>query len=106
MTLPAQIDLASQDGAYGQVYAAFAAGAVTVIADLIATIFCDCANPRRLVAVQHQAASRGCELRLVIPPGSPVHRTAELMDLDHVLPVFRTLREAAAAVSFPRLNAS
>ena len=102
VTLPAQIDLISQDRPYDLVHAALAGAAATVIADLTATTFCDCASLRRLVAIQHHAASRGRELRLVIPPDSPLHRTAELMDLDHLLPVFGNLREAAAAVPLPR----
>lgn len=105
VTLPVQVDRTSQHRAYGQVHAAFADGAeTTVIADLTATTSCDPYFLLRLVAVQRHAASRGGELRLVIPPGSPVRRVAEAMDLDHLLPVFRDLSEAATAVPLPRLD--
>jgi anti-anti-sigma regulatory factor len=102
--LPPQIDLTSQERAYDQLYAAFASGASVVVADFTATTFCDCSSLRRLVAVQHRAAARDARLLLAIPPGGLVHRVAKLIDLDHLLPVFRSVREALAAAPVPRLN--
>ncbi len=71
VALPAVIDLARQDRAYEQLYAAVADGASVVIADLTAATLCDCSSLRRLVAIQHLAAARGGQLRLAITPGSP-----------------------------------
>lgn len=92
--LPAEIDMASQEAAYGKLYAALAAGASVVIADFSATSFCDCSSLSRLLAVQHDAASRNARLLVVIPPGSPVGRLARLVSLDTRVPVYSSLREA------------
>src|SRR2546430_8744037 len=75
--LPAAIDLARQDRAYEQLYAAVADGASVVIADLTAATLCDCSSLRRLVAIQHLAAARGGQLRVAITPGSPVQHMAD-----------------------------
>jgi anti-anti-sigma factor len=105
VALPAVIDLAHQDRAYEQLYAAVADGASVVIADLTATALCDCSSLRRLVAIRHQAAARGGQLRLAITPGSPVHHMAQLMDLDHLLPIYPSVVQAAAAGPLPHSNA-
>jgi anti-anti-sigma factor len=97
VALPSQIDFTTQERAYDRLYAAFASGATVVIADLTGTAFCDCASLRHLVTVQHRAAARQAQLRLVIPPGGLVRRLATLMQLNHQLPVYLSLREAVAA---------
>lgn len=102
VALPAQIDLTSRERAYDQLYAAFTSGAAIVIADFTGTTFCDCSNLRHLVAIQDRAAARDAELRLVIRPGSPVQRVAELMDLGRLLPVYPPLGEAVAGGTLPR----
>jgi anti-anti-sigma factor len=99
--LAAEIDLTNNERACGQLTAAFAGGAAVVIADLTSTRFCDCASLRRLLAVQQRAASRGGQLRLVIPPGSPVRRLAGLTGLDQPLNIYRSVREATAWLSRP-----
>ena len=105
VALPAQIDVTSQDRAYDRLYAAFAAGATVVIADFTGTACCDCASLRHLLTVQHRAAAREAQLRLVIPPGGLMRRLAALMDLDQQLPVYSTLCEATAAGTLPGVNA-
>lgn len=97
--LPAEIDLTTQERAYDQLYAAFASGGSVVIADLSATTFCDCAAMRRLMMARRRAAAQHADLRLVIPPGSPVLRLAHLTELDRHVPVYPSLGEAAAAGS-------
>jgi anti-anti-sigma factor len=95
VTLPGQVDLTNAERAYDQLYAAFASGVPVVIADFSATSFCDCSSLRRLLAVQCRAAARGAQLRLAIPPGGPVHRLAQLLNLGRQLQVYPGLREAA-----------
>lgn len=101
VALPPQIDLTSQERAYDQLYTAFAFGATVVIADLTATTFCDCSSLRRLVAVERRAVARDAELRLVIPPGGPVRRLAQLMDLDHRVAIYPSVGHAAVAGKVP-----
>jgi anti-anti-sigma factor len=94
VALPDEIDLTNREVAYDQLYAAFAAGASVVIADLSGTSFCDCASLRRLVMVQNRAAAQNAQLRLVIRPGSAVHRLATLIGLDRQLPVYPSVPDA------------
>lgn len=88
ITLAAEIDLTNNERVCGQLDAAFASGADVVVADLTSTWFCDCASLRRLLAVQQRAASRGGQLRLVIPSGSQVRRLAGLTGLDQLLDIY------------------
>ena len=94
--LAAEIDLTNNERACARIDAAFAGGAAVVIADLTSTWFCDCASLRRLLTVQQRAASGGGQLRLVIPPGSPVRRVAGLTGLDGLLHIYPSVREASA----------
>lgn len=93
--LPAEIDLTNAEDVCGQLDTAFTSGAQVVIADFTGCTFCDCSSMRRLVGVQARAARRGCQLRLVIPPGNPVRRIAALIEVDRSLPVHPSAREAA-----------
>ena len=95
MRLPAEIDLTSRERAYDQLHAAFASGVAVVIADLSATTFCDCAAVRHLMTMSRRAAAQHAELRLVIPPGSPVLRLVQLMGLDLRVPVYPSAGAAA-----------
>jgi anti-anti-sigma regulatory factor len=97
VALCSQIDFTTQDRAYDRLYAAFASGATVVIADFSDTDFCDCGSLHHLVTVQHRAAARKAQLRVVIPPAGLIRRLAALMNLDRQLAVYPTLREAIAA---------
>lgn len=102
--LAGEIDLTNRQQAYDRLYAAFVSGAPIVIADLTGMTFCDCGSMRRLLAVQQRAAARGGQLRLVIPPASPVRRVADLTGLDHRLRIYSTVCEAAAWVPQPSVS--
>jgi stage II sporulation protein AA (anti-sigma F factor antagonist) len=97
VALPAEIDLANRDEVHDRLCAAFICGATIVVADLTATTFCDCASLRCLLTVQQRAAARGGQLLLAMPPGSPVRRLMNLLELDHRLPVYSSPGEAADA---------
>lgn len=94
---PGQIDLTCQDRAFDQVHAAVARGAAVVVADFTATTFCDCSSMRALLAIGDMAAARGVQLRLAIPPASPVRRLAGLLGGDGRVPVYPGVREAVTA---------
>jgi anti-anti-sigma regulatory factor len=94
--LAAEIDLTNYELAYDRLYTALVSGAAVVIADFTPTWFCDCASLRRLLAVQQQAAAQGRQLRLVIPPGSPVRRLADLLGLDGQPHIYASRCEASA----------
>jgi len=93
--LAGEIDLFNCDQVYDRLYAAFVSGATVVIADFTATSFCDCASLRRLLAVQRRAATQGTQFRLVIPPGNPVQRLAELLGVNGRLHIYPGLHEAS-----------
>lgn len=97
MALPAEIDLTNAEQAFAGLCAAFTSSASIVIADFTGTAFCDCSSLRRLLGVPHRAGARPGQLRLVIPPGSPVRRLAAVIDLNRWLPVYASPAEAAAA---------
>ena len=99
--LTAEIDLTNNEQVYDLLYAAFFSGAAVVIADFTATWFCDCASLRRLLTVQRRAAAQGGQLRLMIPPGSPVRRVADLLGLDGRLHIYASTREASASLPGP-----
>jgi anti-anti-sigma factor len=91
--LAGEIDLTNREQVYDRLYAAFVSGAAVVIADFTAARFCDCGSLRRLLSVP-QAAARGGQLRLVIPPGNPVRRLADLTGVERRLHIYSSVREA------------
>jgi anti-anti-sigma factor len=93
--LAGEIDMVNCEQVYDRLYAAFVSGATVVIADFTSTSFCDCASLRRLLAVQRRAAAQGAQLRLVIPPGNPVQRLAELLGVNGRLHVYPGMHEAS-----------
>lgn len=94
--LPGQIDQVNLQHAYDQLYAAFVSGATVVIADLTDTTSCDGACLRQLTAVQRRAAAQNAQLRLVIPPGSPLRRLVEMTTLADLVQVYPSPGHAAA----------
>lgn len=66
--------------------------------DLSALDFCDASGLGALVNTYRTAQLHGGQLRLAIPPGR-VLRVLQLTGLDHVLPVFPTVRDAVAGTN-------
>lgn len=100
--LPGQIDLTCQDRAFDQVHAAVARGAAVVMADFTATTFRDCSSMRALLAIEDMAAARGVQLRLAIPPASPVRRLAGLLGGDGRVPVNPSFPQAGWSTRLTR----
>ena len=55
--------------------------------------------------MQQRAASRGVQLRFVMPSGSPVRRLADLTGLDEPLHVYPSVREATTWLRGPGYRA-
>lgn len=94
VALPAEIDMTNADQVYDCLDTAARSGAPMVIADFAAPAFCDAAGVRRLLTLHARAAAHGVQLRLVIPPGGMLRRMLVLLEADHLLPVYASVREA------------
>jgi hypothetical protein len=70
VAMPDDIDYGRADQLFGQIRAAFAAGAPVVIADFTITTFCDCAVMQRMLAC-HAAAARLVPLPRIPRRGKP-----------------------------------
>jgi anti-anti-sigma factor len=90
---PVEIDATCADFV-GEELSFVLAGEVTVVvADLSGTAFCDSSGVRALVRAHQRAVAARTELRLVVPSPA-VGRVLELMGVDALLPVYRTLGAA------------
>jgi len=82
-----------------QLLAALGSGAVTLVADMSATVWCDQAGVDAVARAYQRAAASQAELRLVIcSPG--VRRLMSAEGLDRLVPVYASL-EAALAAGLP-----
>jgi anti-sigma B factor antagonist len=101
IALPAGIDMANAGRAGQQLGSAIAPGVRTVIADMMATSFCDSSGISMLVRAYKQAAANGTELRLAV--ASPaVLRALTLAGLDQLLAIYLSLSQALAARPAPQ----
>lgn len=94
VTLPAELDMANALRVDADLQAAFAS-AVTVIADMTATTFCDAMGIRALVRARNRAAACDAEFRVVVP-SARILRVLRVLDLDDLLEVYPSLHEALA----------
>ena len=101
VAMPGDIDYGTADQAYGQLYAALTAGVPVVIADFTVTSYCDCTALRCLLAVQDRATASDAELRLAVPPTSPVRRVLRITGLDEQFRLYPSAGSAAAASQVP-----
>ena len=92
--MPAEIDLTSAADVGAELTWAIDSGARIVVADLSATVFCDCAAVRTLLEAADRAAASGAELRLVVAAGGRVRRVIDVLRLGPVLPIYPTLSAA------------
>jgi anti-anti-sigma factor len=94
LTLPAEIDTTNARDVSCRINdAALRPGVRIVIADMIATTFCDCTGVRALLLAHKRAALTGTELRL-LRPCPAVTRVLELMGVSHLLVICQSLEEA------------
>lgn len=94
VTMPAEMDLANAERVDAVLQKAFAS-AVTVVADMTATTFCDAIGIRSLVRAQKRAAACDAEFRVVVP-SARILRLLRLLELDHLLDIYPSLRDALA----------
>jgi anti-sigma B factor antagonist len=100
--LPPTIDVTNAVQVHDLLCAAVAAGPPLVIADLSATVSCDAAGAGWLRMIGYYTATRRGRLRLVIPPGALMRQILELLDVDHLLPVYSSIQEACDPPAGPQ----
>lgn len=86
VVLPAEIDVSNADMVLAALSAVLRRGVRIVIADLRATVFCDCSGVAALLSARRQSARLGAELRVVAQAGQ-VRRLFDLTGLDQLIAV-------------------
>jgi len=99
VTLPGHIGASNAGQVRDALLSAINLGAVTLIADMTATVSCDHAGADAVVRAWQRTVSSGTELRLVVTAKS-VSRVLGLRGLDRQVSVYPYL-DAAAAASLP-----
>ena len=74
----------------------------TLVVDLSATTYLDSAGIAMLFELGEAMRLHQQELRVVVPPASPIARMVALTGLDHVIPVHGTAGEALAEAASQR----
>jgi anti-sigma B factor antagonist len=97
VTLPAEIDVTNSEEVYEQLAAALAPGVHTMIADMMATIFCDSSGVHAIIHAQESAAARDVRMLLAVSSSTSVRRVLELIGVTRLMPVYPSLREALTA---------
>jgi anti-sigma B factor antagonist len=96
VSAPADIDVITAERLRMVLLEAAAGGYGTVVVDLAGTRFCDSLGLQVLVTAHRRALDKGGQLRLVLPPDSPLIRTLVLTALDRFFPCFTSLDQALA----------
>jgi anti-sigma B factor antagonist len=93
VALPAEIDVTNSAVVLAALSAVRPRGGQIVIADMTATVYCDCTGLAALLTARRQAVQAGAELR-VVAHGGQVLRIIEITGLAGVLDVYRTTAAA------------
>jgi anti-anti-sigma factor len=96
VTLPECLDRSNAGQVREQLLLTVNRGAVTLIADLAATVSCDYSGADALARACRRAAANGTDLRLVVTAGV-VRRVLNLTGLDRLVSIYPTLEAAATA---------
>ena len=99
VALPEEIDIGNASQIEAELISAVREDA-TVIADMSATTFCDCAGARAVYRASERAAAVRGDLRVVITT-APVLRLFSILRIDQVISLHSGL-DAALAMNAPR----
>jgi anti-anti-sigma factor len=86
VALPEQIDATNAGRVADKLTSAISQGG-TVIADMSATTFCDCAGARAVVQAHKRAAASHAQLRVVVTTAQ-VRRLFDLLGVDRLLDIY------------------
>jgi anti-anti-sigma factor len=97
VTMPAGIDAGNASAVGDALDAAFAQGAMGVVADCTLTTFCDSIGFNTLLLANQKAHAAKAELLFVITPSGPLRRVLELLEMQDELAVYPNIDAAVAA---------
>jgi anti-anti-sigma factor len=92
--LSGEVDMSNAAYVRDQLLTSMPNEAVALVLDLSGCRYLDSAAIEVLFEVSRRLARRRQELRLVLPPSSPLRRVIELTDVHTAAPVFGSLEEA------------
>ena len=97
VTMPEGIDAGNASAVGGTLDAAFAQGAMTVVADCTPTTFCDSVGFNTLLLTDQKARAAKAELLFVIAPHGLLRRVLELLEMQDALAVYPSVDAAVTA---------
>ena len=97
VSLPGEISYYTAPQVHDELLAALEPGVSTVILDLTLTTFFDSAGLAEITVARQLAAAYHIDLRVVVPPSSPLAGFFGSSGLDRVLAIYPTLRGALTA---------
>lgn len=97
VVLPAEIDVTNSEEVYAQLVAALGPGVDVVIADMMATVFCDSSGVHAVMHAYETAAERDIRMRLAVSSATSVRRVLELIGVHRLIAVYPSLAEALEA---------
>jgi anti-anti-sigma factor len=97
VSLPGEISYYTAPQVHDELLAALEPGVTTVILDLTLTTFFDSAGLAEITVARQLAATYHIDLRVVVPPSSPLAGFFGSSGLDRMLAIYPTLRGALTA---------
>jgi anti-sigma B factor antagonist len=97
VSLPGEISYYTAPQVHDELLAALEPGVTTVILDLTLTTFFDSAGLAKITVARELATAYHIDLRVVVPPSSPLAGFFGSSGLDRVLAIYPTLRGALTA---------
>ena len=96
VTLPDEIDITNSAAAFKRVLTALGYPGLLIV-DMTGTTFCDCSGLHMLITARDHAKASGSTLRIAINPDSSPARSLAILGMDHVLPVYASIKDATPA---------
>ena len=103
VTLPEHIDVSNADQVREELLTLINRGAVTLIADMTATLSCDRAGADAVARAHKRAAVSGTQLRLVVA-AEIVSRVLSIEGLDRLVSIYPSLEAAIARTPAERIH--
>jgi anti-anti-sigma factor len=97
VTLPGEVSYYNASQVHEELMAALEPRVTTVILDLTPTTFFDSAGLSKIAVARRLASAYCIDLRVVVPPSSPLAGFFASSGFDRVLPIYPTLRTALTA---------